>query len=227
MIKKLLFQLIILFLVINLNIKCLGTSINSQINQIKKEISKIDKTNKYIPSYSLQIGPAIGIFHSHDNLYRNIHNEATLTYILQIQLRMKALVAIWSDIGFFMNDGKMQNTHEVTGQFHDIDIYHLTCGLGLKMHSNINKHFNVFAKLGPNIMAIWCKRNYIYLPKTTEKICIGATTGCGFEGLIKNNWYMNIFVDYLYNRKSFDMAVETRQVNIGGILCGIGLNYKF
>jgi len=188
--------------------------------------NKIGEKHSHKKSGKFFLGPAIAIFHSQDNLYKEIHQQETLTPMIQLQYDIASNFVIWSDLGFFYNDGNVESVNPIYAD-KKATIYHLFGGLGLKIQYPFNNKANIFFKVGPSLMYVHVNHNVPGIKKNIDELEVGLTVGGGLQALIKRNWYVSIFTDYMYNRKTIAHPTHPKKIDLGGFLTGIGINYKF
>jgi len=203
--------------------------INDDIESEETNEIKTKSTTKNFSIYKFFIGPAIAVFHSQDKLYKEIHQEETLTPMIQIQANISPHFSLWSDLGFFYNDGYFADANTIQSE-PKAKIYHLFFGLGVKAQMNFSNDANIFLKAGPSLMYYHRKQNLPATPSTISKTGFGATIGTGIQAPIKNNFYITIFGDYMFNEKTVKnpkYPTRSKRINLGGFLTGLGLQYKF
>ena len=198
-------------------------------NSFCKENEMQETTRKNFGLYDFFLGPAVAVFHSRENMYKEVHQQETLTPMLQLQVKISPHFGLWSDLGFFYNDGHFEDAN---GIFADTksSIYHIFFGLGLKAQHCFRESSNIYIKAGPSLMYYNRKQNLPATPRTLDGTGFGATIGTGVQLHIRNNWYTNLFADYMFNRKTIKnpkYPTRTKRIDIGGFLTGLGLQYKF
>jgi len=190
-------------------------------------------TKKNFTIRDVFLGPALAVFHSRDILYKNIHQKETATPIIQLQADISEHFSLWSDLGFMYNEGHYDYANIIHANT-KAKIYHIFFGTGIKAKHYFKKDANIFLKIGPSFIHYRLKSNspsiFPSIPKVINKHGFGCTFGTGIQAPIKNNFYFNLFADYMLNRRTTrndNFPNHSTGADIGGILTGIGLQYKF
>ena len=196
-----------------------------ELNYENKNESPKTTSNNF-KLHNFLFGPAIAIYHSHDNVYKEIHQQETLTPMLQLQANISKHFALWSDFGFLYNDGYIKEASQLS---HDpkARIYHILFGLGVKAQYFFDNYSNIFLKAGPSLIYFNFKHRLPLIDQSISKTTFGLTLGTGIQAQIKNNWYTTIFADYMFNKTKFKHPTSSQKIDAGGFLTGLALQYKF
>jgi hypothetical protein len=99
--------------------------------------------------------------------------------------------------------------------------------LFLGFYCPIKNVCDLYLKIGPN--GIFTKTNVQIpnLPSIEKKYTFGATIGGGIKGYLFKGAFLEVFCNYLYNKKKLQNSGEHFSVFFGGIQAGLGIGYRF
>jgi len=189
----------------------------SKTNKTSYKKIKLDSCKKYFVEFK----PAY--FHYQDNVARSIFGHGGYMSIFGFDVEAYKYLHVWIDLGFLFDSGKVKSANAKER------VTFLPLSLGLKYLYKINNQASLYAKTGPNWTYVSTKVDYPYIQQRVSKNDFGALFGIGSLISLDKNFSLDLFFDYIYNKKSFIDSNSNLRLKryFGGFAMGIGLEYGF
>ena len=195
-----------------------------QLKSQKRLERKIkEEEGKSLPSFLLEFKPAY--FYLQDKTLRNIYGKSVFMALLELNQQIMNEWYLYLDSGYSRFHGNVASA--------DITQTLVTVSLGLKYTWPVVKFVWLYAKLGPTWFYSKSKLDAACAYPWVQKISIKKTYGfkSGIGGLIylTNRFYLDLFMSYLYGKKTFLDPTSNKHLKVwlGGVEAGIGLGYGF
>ena len=158
-----------------------------------------------------------GAFFPVDSDFRKIYAHVSEFYELEFSQKCNDQFVIWENIDWFSRSGRSIGLHDYTR----ISIANFSGGI--KFNVDITDCFLAYIGIGASIGGLWIKDDLRDSKHKTNHRCIwGGVIKTGVNYYFAQNWFIDLFADYLYEPHRF-----YRQVDFGGLRIGGGLGYAF
>lgn len=165
-------------------------------------------------NYSVELRTAA--FFPSSGLFRGIYGKVGTCYQAEGSAKWKNCWDLWSNIDWFTKHGESLGFRQPTR----INI--LNFSLGIKYVYPFSRKCNAYIGLGPNLSVLWLKNNFLGHREKVSKRALGGIVKLGIQYFITDCYFLDLFVDYLYQPMHFK-----NHVNVGGFKTGIGLGTQF
>lgn len=136
-------------------------------------------------------------------------------------IELEGFYSLGSELGFYLNVGYLEKNGRSDGLNLKTKIHQIPINLGIEYIYNLTQRTSFYMGLGPSL-------NYIYLndktpieKKHVNKWCIGVNTKNGFYYDLTDQFFADVYLDYLY----IPMKLKNT-FNTGGLRIGIGIGVK-
>lgn len=154
-------------------------------------------------------------FFPSSKLFREIYGNAGVNFQIEAATELCNFVELWSNLDWFSKKGHSVGFHDPTRV--KISNY----SLGFNFVYPINCRFALYVGAGPSIGTIWLKNRLHHGKEKTSKTVIGGVFKAGLY-LTIDNFFIDLFIDYLYQQSHFHTHVD-----IGGVKTGAGIGIFF
>lgn len=164
-----------------------------------------------------------------DKAFRKIFDNGNFLLTVGFDSKIYKNLHGWLDVGYLHGKGKpwIIGESEFIIDDYDTSINFVPLSFGLKYQHKIIRNVSLYAKIGPNWFYINNKNEYPYVDRKISKNGWGFTTGIGSIIDLNKCIALDLFIDYLYCKKSFLDCNSNKKVFLGGVAFGAGLGYKF
>jgi len=159
-------------------------------------------------------------FYPQDKVFRSIYG--TNHFMMNFELDQK----VYNYFHLFLEVGYLNDNGVVKAVDADTEVTLVPLTFGAKFIYNMDK-WNLYGKIGPNW--VWAKAEDHY-PTVKEKVTknvFGGTIGVGAFYQVSPKILLDLFVNYLYDRKTFRDNDLRIKIYGGGLQAGFGLGYTF
>jgi hypothetical protein len=157
-----------------------------------------------------------GVFFPSSHRFREIYGNGAASYQVETSLQFHPFLAAWTNVDWVPKSGRSIGVHDYTR----VNIFNV--GLGLKVPYQVNDKFSVYVGLGPSFGGIWIHNHAHCIKKRASKVLFGGVAKAGINYFFSESFFLDVFVDYLYEPVRFDTSM-----NIGGLKTGLGIGYSF
>lgn len=198
----------------------LVTNEKKESKSIKPSLEKV-KPNSRTKKYFVEFKPAY--FHYQDSTARSIFGHGGYMSIFGFDVKVYKYFHAWTDVGFLFDSGKVTSVNSKE------KLTLIPVSLGLKYLYTIKNKVSLYAKIGPNWTYVSTKTDYPYVQSRVSKNNFGALFGVGSLISLCHNFSLDLFFDYIYNKKSFtdSNCNLIMKCYFGGFAVGAGLGYSF
>lgn len=156
-------------------------------------------------------------FHSSDR-FREIYGKVGPSYQLEATTSLYNCFDCFANIDWYYQNGKSDGLNWKT----NVTIANLS--IGIKYPFYINESFSAYVGIGPSISRIVLKNHNhnTHQKKSSDRVVVGGVLKSGLIYSINCNFFLDVFVDYLYQPVHYSTRVD-----IGGVKVGAGLGYRF
>ncbi|MBA3815637.1 MAG: hypothetical protein H0X29_03790 [Parachlamydiaceae bacterium] len=154
-------------------------------------------------------------FHS-SKLFREIYGNVSGSYQLEVATQLNQCVDGWANFDWFTKHGRSNEFNDPTR----VNIANFS--LGIKYPYQFCQNFSAYIGIGPSFSTIWLKNKSECNHSRTSRLAVGGILKTGIIYSINRCFFVDLFVDYLYQPVHFD-----RRVDIGGFKTGAGIGVKF
>lgn len=166
----------------------------------------------------------LGYFRPTKSLFREIYGSSLLNYRLSMQIQLYETLFAMVDTNFLYKQGRALGEGETT------DLTLVPVDLGLKWYVPVTHSVSFYVKAGAEITGTFITNNTPYV-EDIKQSSAGAITGVGlFSSLSKRySLCINLFADYSFVQLNpfGKVGAEGEKVEIGGLILGGGLGYRF
>jgi hypothetical protein len=157
-------------------------------------------------------------FHS-SKRFREIYGRVGASYGFEVSTRYRNCLAIWVNYDQFSKHGRV---HGECGGKTRVDIYNAS--LGVNYLYPFCNCFEAYAGLGGSLSRINLKNRSHCFHEEKSKLAGGLVLKSGIIYYFSCNWFLDLFVDYLYQPVKFH---HHHCVDIGGVKAGGGIGVSF
>ena len=175
---------------------------------------------KEITGLSFAFKPAY--FWPQDKVFRNIYDGGFIA-LGEMCYDMYYGLNLFFEIGYFYKGDRVTSI-EITS---DTTVEQIPISLGLNYIIKCNDAFSLYFKVAPHYLYTHTK---IYIPNLDESVVkhtFGGTFGFGGKIFVGKGFFLEPFVNYLYDKRKITDSGETFKVWLGGIQAGLGLGFRF
>lgn len=148
--------------------------------------------------------------------FREIYGDVTPNYQIEAGFTFRDCYQVWVNFDWIYKRGHSHSLHDST----TLNIGNLSIGLSLLHH--FSKSFTAYAGLGPSFGRINVHNTFTHIHRNETKYPVGLAVKSGLLYHFNCRYFVDIFVDYLYQPTSFKTKVD-----IGGLKTGIGIGIDF
>lgn len=155
------------------------------------------------------------LFFPSSSLFKEIYGNTGGCIQLEADTSFCGGWGIWSNLDWLSKKGKSVGFKDPTR------VSLSTIGLGVKYSYDFFSCYSLYLGVGPTLGTIWLKNKPFH---HTEKVCkttVGALVKTGVLYNLNERFFLDVFVDYLYQPMHFE-----KHVNVGGFKTGAGIGYK-
>jgi hypothetical protein len=165
----------------------------------------------------------LGYFYPQDKTFQQLYHHGGFAPFLEADFAVYKALHFWMEEFFFIRNG-----HEPISQA-STSVFLLPISAGLKYIQPINHNWDFYLKGGGNWFYLHTKQNDPYVKKIDHKNSFGATAGTGFLYHISKHAVLDIFFNYLYDKKTFTDPNSLYKIHLftGGYAAGLGGGYFF
>jgi outer membrane protein len=168
---------------------------------------------------SAELGIAIEVrasafFHTSER-FRAIYGDVGPSYGIEMSKKMDLCLDTWLDCDYF-NQCKSQASCCKS----EIDI--LNTSFGLRYSYSLTSCLKPYLGIGPALSWLYFKNKTCCQHENHARLTPGLVVKSGVIYHFKDPYYLNFFVDYIYQPIHFEKTVD-----IGGIKAGLGLGIQF
>lgn len=149
-------------------------------------------------------------------LFREIYEDANPSYGVEISTSLFNCYQGWLNFDWFSKKGKTKSCHAHT----KLDIFNI--GVGVKYPFDFCSNFSPYVGIGPSFSNVWVK-NCSLCSHKESKWAFGGIAKLGVNYYFCENFFIDLFVDYLYQRVHF----RHKSADVGGFKTGLGIGYSF
>jgi len=190
-------------------------------NKIKKK-NKVEKKQKTKNVFTFTFKPSY--FWPQSKIYRGIYTGGFLPLIETCYIAKNG-VGTFLEVGYFY-----KKTHKTSLNINSrVEIVQVPLSLGLSYTFYITSFLDFYLKIGPNWVYTKTKVDIPDIKHTVIKNTFGGTFGLGGKIHISKHLFLELFSDYLYDKKKVNDrdSGESVKVYLGGIQAGGGLGIIF
>ena len=156
-------------------------------------------------------------FFPSDSFFRKIYDNAAQCFEIELTQKWNSCFALWENFDWFSKKGGSIGFKDHTR----ISIGNIS--LGIKYIYFINHCLNAYVGIGPSLGIVWIEDDFHSgKHKRNGYTAFGGVIKTGINYYFAENWFLDIFVDYLYQPHHFK-----REVDLGGTKLGVGIGYAF
>lgn len=195
---------------------------SSRVLPKEQYIKKQKQKNERVSLFLIEIKPAY--FYFQDNTFRHIYGHGACLTSFEADIRLKQDLRIWAEAGYLYKTGHVKSAYNAKAKITLVPV-----SFGLKYFVNLPKGIHIYAKIGPNWYYCKTKQNYAYVPSKITKKGYGATFGIGGLIYVGKDFYLDLFSNYLYDKKEFTDPTSNSRIKryFGGATAGLGIGYQF
>lgn len=159
------------------------------------------------------------LYHS-SKLFREIYGKIGTDYQVQFATRFCDF-ELWGNIDGFAKSGKSVGFADST------HIHVVNLSVGLSYLYKMNCQLTLYLGAGPCFAGIWMKNKLTnHSHETVDKTAFGSLFKAGLYYNITDWFFIDIFVDYVYQPVHFNHK-RHHSIDIGGLKPGVGLGINF
>jgi len=181
---------------------------------------KIDNKQNKSKKFSLAIKPAY--YWPQEKIYRDLYGSGYKT-LGEFCYNLYKSLNMFLEVGYFY---KKKSVEGIGGIFTS-SVQQVPVSLGLNYSYKFKSKFLLYLKMSPNYVYTKTKVHIPNIETKTQKHSFGGTFGAGGKVNFDKNIFLEIFVNYLLNRKTITDHNQTFKVWLGGIQTGAGLGILF
>ncbi|MBI5346939.1 MAG: outer membrane beta-barrel protein [Chlamydiae bacterium] len=169
----------------------------------------------------LEIKPAY--FHFQDPHLRSIFGNSAFMITGEYDHSLSNRLHIYADASYLQKEGTLHKYKT------DAIITLIPLSIGLKYIYPYMSHLFFYGKAGPNWFYLRAKQQYPFVKEVDTKNGFGATLGTGSLIFISKTFFFDLFVNYLYDKKTFLDPNSNFNIKMyaGGFEVGLGFDAKF
>lgn len=173
---------------------------------------------------SLTFKPAY--FWPQDSVYRDIYKGGYMS-LFELCYKISHGIGFWTEVGYFHKNEYVTSVNIVS----PTSVTQVPLSLGLNYTYCAASWLDIYFKIGPNWLYTKTWVDIPGLQKTVVKNTFGGTFGLGGKIDLTCGWNLELFVNYLYDRKEIksdnNNYFKSYKIYLGGIQTGVGLGYNF
>lgn len=161
-------------------------------------------------------------FYPQDKNFRRLYNGGYLT--------LAELGFVLNKRGFLsMEAGCFHKNERISGIDLHLDSSVMVVPLSLYLGYIVAKgsFWDLYAKAGPNLVYGKTDISIPGLPNVEHKWTFGGSFGCGSKFYFPDGVFIEVFLNYLYDKKKIHDSGDHFSVYVGGLQAGGGLGYRF
>lgn len=158
-----------------------------------------------------------------DDTARKVYSGGTFMPSLEGNYRLYKNLHLFSEAAFLYKDGTTEDVNSKA------TLILVPISLGLKPIFDVTDQVKIYFKAAPNWYYVREKLKYPFLKRSKSETGFGATFGVGTLKYLSCSWVLDIFVNYLYDRKTIRDSTSDIKFKryIGGFQAGAGIGYSF
>ena len=175
---------------------------------------------KEIVGLSFAFKPAY--FWPQDKVFRDIYDGGFIA-LGEMCYDMYNGLNLFFEMGYFYK-GERVTSIDISS---DTTVEQICLSLGLNYTHAFNDVFSLYFKVAPNYLYTHTKVYIQGLDESVTKHTFGGTFGFGGKIFVGKGFFLEPFVNYLYDKRKITDSGETFRVWLGGIQTGLGLGFRF
>ena len=184
---------------------------------IKKEEKKEKIINK---NFYISFKPAY--FYPQDSVFRNVYGSGYIT-LGEINCKIYRSYYLWIESGFLTKS----NSIDRLGSSYDVKAEQIPISFGLNYLFPRFCKTNIYLKIGPNWLFTRTVDDLPSAGTVNKKWSFGATLGTGAKIHCTSEMFLDVFFNYLYNRKKIHNSNTEFIRYLGGLQVGLGIGWMF
>lgn len=175
----------------------------------------------FVPLYAkldLSIEFRTSAFISSSNLMSKIYGRVHPEYSIQMKTHLSECIETWVIYDYHSGHGKgIGKCCKKT----NLDVNMI--GLGLSYNCPLCCSTELYGGIGASLSRVYVQNETCCSKHKETKLPVGVLFKSGILYCFYSNFYLDLFVDYLYEPVKF----RHRSVDVGGVDVGLGIGYKF
>jgi hypothetical protein len=161
-------------------------------------------------------------FYPQDSTFRHLYKGGFLP-LAEVGFMLKERVFLSAEGGCFYSRHRIRS----------FDIYHYSfvmlvpCSLYLGYLFAKGDEWNLYLKIGPNEVYTKTRIHIPNLPTNTVKWTFGGSVGAGSRIMWKNRAFVELFCNYLFDRKNIFSRGSHFFIDLGGLQIGAAIGSNF
>lgn len=165
--------------------------------------------------YTLEIRPTA--FFPSSNRFKEIYGHCLTSYQVEATANtMYPDIDLWGNFDWFSERGRSDGLNDPTR------VSIATTSLGLKFPYQLSEKMKPYLGIGISFSRIWLKNKTQCSHERVSKFSVGGILKSGIYYFFKDNFFIDVFVDYTYQPVHFQTHVD-----VGGVKAGLGLGVQF
>jgi hypothetical protein len=166
----------------------------------------------------------LGYFFFADSKMRKVYDEGGVDLQLSGSYPVWKWLHLYGSVEYLQRSGHSLSDHQKT------DIWQIPVTVGLKGCVTICSWASYYLTAGPRYFYVHVHNDSSYVDRNLDENGIGGFLGTGFSFFPYRHFLVDLFGEYSYERVHLNTSkrnVETKSMQIGGFVVGIGLGYGF
>lgn len=183
------------------------------------------KQNKDQPDSDIGLSFAIkgAYFWPESSVFRDIYGDGNFSPLFEVCYNIYKCLGTWMEAGYFYDSGHVQSVNI----YAKTKVTQVPLSAGLSCTYSAASFLDLYVKVGPNWMYTKTWTDIPNLKKTVIKNTFGGTFGVGGKFKFCKHGFVELFLNYLYDKKNIKSADGNFTRKLGGIQSGVGLGYAF
>jgi len=184
-----------------------------QKNSITENPCNLNNSWKIKPSYLL----------FQDKTFRKILGNGDFMISTEVDFSIVKPLYFFAELGYLRAKGYSIPSHIL------VSLQMIPFSLGLKGIFPIKSSLSLYIKAGPNWIGLKENSDYIYFKHGVFKYTFGATSGAGLLIHVYENFFLDLFTNFIYGRKSYIDKYSNIRIKryFGGFQFGAGLSFSY
>ena len=193
---------------------CISQFVFANVEKKENEKKEINK------KVYLAFKPAY--FHPQDRVYRNVYGGGYIS-LGEINCKLYKSLYLWLESGFL----NKTNTINRLGSRYNVEVEQIPISFGLNYLFPRFCRTNIYLKIGPNWLFTRTVDDLPSVGTVNKKWSFGATFGTGAKIHCTSDMFLDVFLNYLYNRKKIQNSNTEFIRYLGGLQVGAGIGWMF